>query len=157
MKGNYQQRHQRSGSFSGKRTTRCDQCSDRTSFGKKDQIQDIGSADPDSLLRKLHGCRNRGFFPGIIIAVNAGMNGTERNTDSCYAKKTGSLRCFQNCGSKKICVLKKQKTGCSRKKKTAISVPVTSENVPPFSPEGQVWMRSGVKGQPGSLYRIKRP
>ena len=29
------------------------------------------------------------------------MNGTERNTDSCYAKKTGSLRCFQNCGSKK--------------------------------------------------------
>ena len=68
------------------------------------------------LLRKLHGCRNRGFFSGIIIAVNAGMNGTERNTDSCYAKKTGSLRCFQNCGSKKICVLKKQKTGCSRKK-----------------------------------------
>ena len=48
-------------------------------------------------------------------AVYAGMNGTERNTDSCYAKKTGSLRCFQNCGSKKICVLKKQKTGCSRK------------------------------------------
>ena len=116
MKGNYQQRHQRSGSLSGKGTSRCDQCSDRTSFGKKDQIQDIGSADPCRLLRELHGCRNRGFFPGIIIAVNAGMNGTERNTDSCYAKKTGSLRCFQNCGSKKICVLKKQKTGCSRKK-----------------------------------------
>ena len=78
MKGNYQQRHQRSGSLSGKGTSRCDQCSDRTSFGKKDQIQDIGSADPCRLLRKLYDCRNRGFFPGIIIAVNAGMNGTER-------------------------------------------------------------------------------
>ena len=117
MKGNYQQRHQRSGSLSGKGTTRCDQCSDRTSFGKKDQIQDIGSADPGRLLRKLHGCRNRGFFPGIIIAVNAGMNGTERNTDSCYAKKTGSLRCFQNCGSKKICVLKKAENRLQQKKR----------------------------------------
>lgn len=126
MKGNYQQRHQRSGSLSGKGTSRCDQCSDRTSFGKKDQIQDIGSADPCRLLRKLYDCRNRGFFPGIIIAVNAGMNGTERNTDSCYAKKTGSLRCFQNCGSKKICVLKSRKPAAAEKK-TAISVPVTSE------------------------------
>lgn len=124
MKGNYQQRHQRSGSLSGKGTSRCDQCSDRTSFGKKDQIQDIGSADPCRLLRKLYDCRNRGF-PGIIIAVNAGMNGTERNTDSCYAKKTEVCGVFR-IAEAKICVLKKQKTGCSRKK-TAISVPVTSE------------------------------
>ena len=50
MKGNYQQRHQRSGSLSGKGTSRCDQCSDRTSFGKKDQIQDIGSAETVVLL-----------------------------------------------------------------------------------------------------------
>ena len=35
MKGNYQQRHQRSGSLSGKGTSRCDQCSDRTSSERK--------------------------------------------------------------------------------------------------------------------------
>ena len=117
MKGNYQQRHQRSGSLSGKGTSRCDQCSDRTSFGKKDQIQDIGSADPCRLLRKLYDCRNRGFFPGIIIAVNAGMNGTERNTDSCYANEDRKSAVFSELRKQKNMRAEKAENRLQQKKR----------------------------------------
>ena len=44
------------------------------------------------------------------------MNGAEWYTGSRQPKKIGGPGCFQDCGSKKICMPKKQKTGYSRKK-----------------------------------------
>ena len=44
------------------------------------------------------------------------MDGAEWNTDSTQAEKAGSPGRFQDYGSKKIGILKKQKTDYSRKK-----------------------------------------
>lgn len=137
-------------------TAGCDHRSDRTAFGEKDQIQDISGTDPDSLLAKLHSCGYRSFFPGIIIAVNAGVNGAEWYTGSRQPKKIGGPGCFQDCGSKKICMPKKQKTGYSRKK-TAAKIPVTREKYASFFPEEQVWTQSAGKVQTGFRYKKEQP
>ena len=95
IKGNCQERSKSRCDLTGQGAACSNKCSYRAVFPEKDQIQDISCTDTDSLFCKLGSCGYKSFFPGKIIAANAGMNCTDRNCEAYQAEKIRSFWSFQ--------------------------------------------------------------